>query len=188
MIVVLAARGAGFGAAATDGTPASRESVGHACPVLPRSFGEILRLLEAPLVTPSAQVPMRDGVRATPEVQAEIELLLGAFLGCSGAGEPVRVWALYSDAYLARLLSRERGYDRNRYDADLVPRPLQTEDHPSLRSISTVEAFGGTRAVARIVVWYPNLGREKTLDCRFVLDAGDWLIDEIDGEITFSLP
>ena len=170
------------------GNPAVTAPYQFACPVPVRSFEEVQRVRESE----SADEPWRSsddaGVQVTAAMQAEIEVLVRDFLACSAAGEPLRVWSLYSDSYLARLMNRERGYDRVRYEMDLEPRPLGSEARPILRSLSPAMAHGDGHVVTRVVIWYPNLEREKDLEWRFVRVAGEWRIDEIDGEITFAVP
>jgi len=158
------------------------------CRVRPRSFSEILVLIDSPALTSDATPLAEPERRATRETTVEIESLIEAFLDCSAAGEPLRVWSLYSDAYLRRLLERERGYDRARYDADLVAEPLGLGGRPELRVVSHVMTQGEDRASATVVIRYPNLDREKMLAWRFVRVMDVWLIDEIDGEITFAVP
>ncbi len=131
---------------------------------------------------PAASVP------ATADTSSQVASLVELFLVCSALGEPLRVWGLYSDAYLTRILARERGYDRARYGADREPKPSAAADSPALQSISVIAALGDTHAMATVVIWYPNLDRAKTLMFWFVLIDGDWRIDEIDGEITFAVP
>ncbi len=158
------------------------------CTARPRSFEEIKDLIDAS--APALETPIWVGPepRASRETTAEVEALVQAFLDCSAAGEPLRVWSLYSDAYLGRLLYRERGYDRTRYAADLVAAPLELSERPELRVVSHVMATGQDHASATVVIWYPNLDREKTLAWRFVRVGDEWRIDEIDGEITFAVP
>ncbi len=158
------------------------------CTARPRSFVEITDLIDAP--APALETPIWVGPepRASRETTAEVEALVQAFLDCSAAGEPLRVWSLYSDAYLERLLDRERGYDRTRYAADLVAAPLDLDERPERRVVSRIVCQGEDRASATVVIWYPSLDREKTLAWRFVRVGDDWRIDEIDGEITFAVP
>ena len=110
------------------------------------------------------------------------------FVACSGAGEPLRVWSLYSDAYLARLLSRERGYDRARYDFDAAPLPIAESAWPMLSNLGGIGVDGSGRTVADATIRYPNLELTKHLRFWFVWQVGELRIDEVDGEITFAVP
>lgn len=98
------------------------------------------------------------------------------------------MWALYSDAYLARLLSRERGYDRIRYEFDAEPRPMPVTDWPMVIALEGGRQDPAGRTVADATIRYPNLDRTKRLRFWFVWDDGRLRIDEVDGEITFAVP
>lgn len=163
-------------------------SQANECPVRARSFPEIRKLIESPPSIREDPVRLEPEMGATSETIAEIESLVVAFIDCSAAGEPLRVWSLYSDAYLGRLLERERGYDQVRYCADLVAAPLDLDERPELRVVSQIVTYGEDHASATAVIWYPNLRREKALAWWFVRVGDVWRIDEIDGEITFAAP
>lgn len=185
IVVAVSLVGCLLGAGGNSAATAPYET---ACWVPPRSFEEIQRLRETEASDETVRTWEGAGVRVTSTVQLEIEGLVRAFLACSGAGEPLRVWSLYSDSYLARSLDRERGYDRARYEMDLLPRPLETGAWPELRRLFPAMTLGDNRVVVSAIVWYPNLAREKDLVWSFIRIDGEWKIDEIDGEITFAVP
>lgn len=170
-----------------NGTGAAQDS-GSVCTVEPRSFDEIQRLSRSAMDQIPAPGNRVAREPATSAVSDSLEALVAEFLRCSAAGEPLRVWSLYSDAYLARLLSRERGYDRARYEADAEPRPVSADAQPILRSFADVTVASHDHAAARVAIFYPNLDREKAFEFHFIRVEGVWLIDEIQGEITFSVP
>jgi hypothetical protein len=95
---------------------------------------------------------------------------------------------LYTDAYLSRLLSRERGYDRVRYELDADPHPIAASEWPRLSALDEVRADGSGRTVTDVTIHYPNLERSKRLRFWFVWQGGRLRIDEVDGEITFAVP
>ncbi len=158
------------------------------CDVPPRTFEDIIRLIRVGrsaddvAVTPSESAPI---LRAT---LADVRAVLLQFVACSGAGEPLRVWSLYSDTYLSRLLSRERGYDRARYVRDAEPHPIAVPDWPQLTVPDRAWVDSSGRSVVDATIHYPNLDRTKHLRFWFIWQDGRLRIDEVDGEITFAVP
>lgn len=157
------------------------------CAIQPRTYADVERLLDGPA---SVTVTTIEGTRYGAESPStdEIEALLHRFLACSGSGEPLRVWSLYTDGYLARLLSRERGYDRARYAFDAVARPIPSDHWPMLRKVGEPVRDAQGRTAVDATIWYPNLAREKRLRFTLVWVDDHLRIEEIDGEITFSVP
>ena len=158
------------------------------CEAPPRTFEEITRLIQAGRSAAiAADAPSVRGL-ARPANLDDVEAVLAQFVACSGAGEPLRVWSLYTDAYLSRLLARERGYDRVRYDLDAEPHPIAPTEWPQMNGPDRAWLDGSGRTVADASIRYPNLDRTKRLRFRFVWQDGQLRIDEVDGEITFAVP
>lgn len=164
--------------------------VAAGCDEPPRSWEEI----EALIAMPAPPMPVRSGLLPRGEQLRVSELVLieetvHRFITCSNAGEPLRVYALYSDDYLQRLLAYERPLiDRARYDALATPVPAAPDGGATL-----VEITGGRRMVdlrygALVTIAYPSLPQPKTFFFIFRLDGERMLIDDVLGELTFSLP
>ena len=158
------------------------------CDVALRSFEDVSQLIQ--VGRQPRQVPTFPAEDASPRrvTLHDVRALLMLFVACSGAGEPLRVWSLYTDGYLARLLSRERGYDRVRYDLDAAPHPIAASDWPVLTALEGIDMDGAGRIAADATIHYPNLDLTKHLRFWFAWEDDQLRIDEVDGEITFAIP
>lgn len=177
-------------ATADDATPTAATPVAGRCDVPPVGYEELERLrtvtsFDSSLVTPGV---LPAGI---PVDSTTAEVLRGrveGFLACSCAGEPLRVFEFYSERYLAELISRERGFDRHLYELWAEPRPAPPEDCPVLRSASGARLLADGRAASLVRIFYPNIEKEKEFVFTFTRACESWLIDDIQGEISFSLP
>src|SRR5687768_6168339 len=68
------------------------------------------------------QLPVDDQTRR------RVEAVLGQVVACSNAGEPLRVWSLYSDAYLSRLFQIHGHFPESEYAAYARPLPHATDN------------------------------------------------------------
>jgi hypothetical protein len=162
-----------------------------ACTAAPRTFDEIQFLRRRAEGSPPAALtpgPIPTGQPASPTEVAAVRAVVEELVACFATGEPLRVWGLYSDAYLARLLYRQRGFDRRLYDAYATPRPAGPGEFVEIRSISDVVRLGDGRIGATVVLYYPGIGMGKRFFFVIVEIDARWRIDEIVGEISFSLP
>jgi hypothetical protein len=194
LIVILALGFASLSvpAIAVQATPAASSPSG--CDVPPRSLEEISALL----ATPAPPEPERSGVLPMgeplrPEEQILIEQTVDQFIACSNAGEPLRVYSLYTDRYLQRLLSGERPpLDADRYEALATPMPAEPGSGAELVEITGGRRIAdiGQRFGALVTIDFPATPQPKTFFFTF-LPEGDrdrLLIDDVLGELTFSLP
>ena len=189
--------GGGGGAVPAEGvaTPGGPRPV--ECRTRPRSFAELQRLLGTPVAGTDEAVARRtpgvlpEGRPADAATIAEVTATLEEFLACFHAGEPLRVYGLYSDAYLRRLLERAGSPNRAGYDLHATPEASAPEDRSVLRAVEGERLLEGGRVGATVVIAYPTLPervREKRFFFVFVADGGRWLIDDVLGEISFSVP
>ena len=176
-------------------TPDGSELAG--CRAEPRSFADLQRVLAAPVAGEGAAVARRtpgvlpEGRPADATTTAGVTATLEELLTCFHAGEPLRVYGLYSDAYLRRLLYRAGAPDRAGYDLLATPQASAVEDRSELREVSGVRVLEGGRVGAVVVISYPTLPesvREKRFFFVFVDEGGRWLVDDVIGEISFSVP
>jgi hypothetical protein len=161
------------------------------CAVDPRAWEEI----ELLVATPAPPEPERTGTlpwgeQVSGDEAAGIRRTVEQFIACSNAGEPLRVFSLYTDAYLQRLLSRERPViDPDRYEALATPVPVEANEGAVLVEITGARKIMATGQVgALITIAYPSVPEPKTFFFTFSESDGVLLIDDILGEITFSLP
>jgi hypothetical protein len=172
----------------SEATPAATPEA--ACDVPPRALDEITMLLATPVPPEperSGVLPMGEPLR--PGEQIMIEQTVHLFIACSNAGEPLRVYQLYSDRYLQRLLGAERPrIDAVRYDALATPVPAAPGAGAEL-----VEITGGRRMVdgrlgALVTIDFPSTPQPKTFFFTFLVESERLLIDDVLGELTFAVP
>jgi len=124
-----------------------------------------------------------------PEEWTAVTRAVTQFVDCANAGEPLRVYALYSDAYLLSLLSRERPLlDQDRYDALATPTPATPEQHATVTNIEGGRRFADGTFGVNVTISYPNIPEPKTFFFHFIPTPNGLLINDVMGELTFSLP
>ncbi len=165
--------------------------VAEPCVTSPRVWDEIALLI----ATPAPPEPERSGSLPWGEPVSTDDLVairqtVEQFIACSNAGEPLRVYALYTDTYLQRLLSRERPViDADRYNALATPIPAEAGTGAELIEISGARRIVMTGQLGALVtIAYPSVPEPKTFFFTFRSIDGALRIDDILGEITFSLP
>jgi len=130
------------------------------------------------------------GEQVSAEELQAIRATVEQFIACSNAGEPLRIYGLYTDAYLHRLLGRERPViDEARYHALATPIPAeegQGAELVEIRGARDIVATGQLGALVTIV--YPSVPDPKVFFFTFRSIGETLLIDDILGEFTFSLP
>ncbi|MGH2552009.1 MAG: hypothetical protein ACRDHN_21690 [Thermomicrobiales bacterium] len=159
------------------------------CNVAPRSFDELALLAATPVpsTTPQGLSPIGEPIDANQI--AQIHTTVQRFIDCSNSGEPLRVFALYTDRYLQQLLSIERPLiDRARYDSLATPIPAKPGEGAVLVSIERELRHLDGRLGAEVTITYPSIPMPKTFVFTFVVSGDRMLIDDILGELTFALP
>jgi hypothetical protein len=171
-------------ASAAQSTPATT-----ACGVAPRSLDELAALAALPVPSATPSVSLTIGEPLTVDQFTQIETTVRRFIDCSNAGEPLRVYALYSDRYLQQLLTLERPtIDQSRYDALATPMAAQPRDVATLIDIKGGRRLADGRLGADVTISYPSVPTPKTFVFTFVATDRGLLIDDILGELTFALP
>ena len=169
------------------GAQSATPSQAVACDAPPRSTASIAALLARDIATPAATTggtTLPEGPATDPAFAAEMEGLVRRWLDCQNAGEPLRAWALFSDGYLHRLLSRT---------GDVVDSSLATPT-PITGEAATLVAIEGERVLpdgrfgATVTIAYPSVPMPKRFFFYFTEEDGRLLIDGILGEISFSVP
>jgi hypothetical protein len=181
----------GFGALwspAAAEAPASPVANPHRlCDAPPRTLGEIALLLESNIATPAATTggeTLPAGTPADPELAAAMEATVRTWLACQNAGDQLRAWGLFSDGYLARLVSRQAGA----IDASLATPAPPATDAATLLEIRDERILPDGRSGATVTIAYPSVPMPKTFFFTFTGDASHLRIDGILGEISFSVP
>jgi hypothetical protein len=114
--------------------------------------------------------------------------LLEQLDACANAGEPLRVWSLYSPAYLARLFQIQGPFDEATYAAYTTPRPGGTGRGVRIESIDAIWKVQDGLYAVEAVKRYPSIPMPKRLIFWIAESDGRMVIEEITGEVSFSLP
>ena len=169
----------------------SDASDGDGCQVEARSWSEIETLIATPIAPEPEQtdtLPWGEQVAADDLIA--IRGTVEQFIACSNLGEPLRVLALYTDDYVQRLLARERPLiDQARYDGLATPMPVEPDSGAVLTGISGARRIVATGQLGALVtITYPSVPEPKTFFFTFRWIGDSLRIDDILGEITFSVP
>jgi hypothetical protein len=125
---------------------------------------------------------------ASPDVAAAIAETVQELVACYNAGEPLRVYRLYTDAFLQRLLMRQGALPRQAYDALATPQPAPPDAGTAILAISGTRLLDDGRAGAMVTLQFPAIPVPKTFFFTFARQGSRWLIDDVLDEITFSVP
>jgi hypothetical protein len=156
-----------------------------ACPVDPISreaLNAAIELPAAPFVEPASTGAPVDAGRVRQIVDLVIDLD-----DCARTGEPLRVWSLYSPAYLARLFQVQGPFDEATYAAYAEPAPSD-EHGPAVQSFQRIWSAGEGLYGVEVIKTYPSVPTPKRLIFWVVETDQGLRIEEITGEISFSLP
>ena len=186
-LVIIAARPTfGLEAAATPSPPTA-----EVCDVPPRSLADVTRLLTSGgIATPAATtggMTVPTGTPADPAEAAAMERTVRRWLACENAGQPLRAWALFSDGYLYRLLSRLNVADSEALAA-AAANAGNAAGGAELVRIGGQRVLPDGRLGATVTIAYPSVPMPKTFFFAFSGVDDHLLIDGILGEISFSVP
>ena len=159
-----------------------------ACDAPPISRGALNAAIDQPVTA----FPENAIQRTTEPVEAETANALLELLreldDCANAGEPLRVWSLYSPAYLARLFQIQGQFDEATYAGYAEPRPGGTGRGARIESIDAIWKVRDGHYAVEVIKTYPSIPMPKRLIFWLVESDGRFLVEEITGEISFSLP
>lgn len=167
------------------------------CTVEPLAFDELNAIIEDGDATraagPTPAQAGRDGVvpSGTPAASDDedaIRSVVREYVACQNAGQLLRAYALYSDEYLARLFLRQGLWGRAAYDGLATPMPNDAADRSKLHEIRDVRILPDNRVGATVTISYASIPMPKTFFFTFVRIGDGWAIDDILGEISFSVP
>jgi hypothetical protein len=157
-----------------------------------------LEALNAAILTPAAgaspvaaRTPgvVPEGVPADAETVAAVTAVVRVLIGCYNAGEPLRTFALFTDAYLFRLFNRQGGFTRDSYDSYATPEPASDpSERTAILEIGDVRVLEDGTVGTTVVLRYATVPMAKSFFFTFRRVDDRWLIDGILGEISFSVP
>jgi hypothetical protein len=167
---------------ASDATPVGYDADPAGCTVAPRTVGDLERVLalatpEAGFVRPEAGETI-DPDSATGQAVTDT---IGTLFACLNAGDRMRAYALYTDAYLASILQPG--------DLPTVATP-QPNDSDELTRILAIElhALPNDAVIAKVTLDPALIPVHKIFEFILVPDGDEWKIDAVINEIDFSLP
>jgi uncharacterized cupredoxin-like copper-binding protein len=167
---------------AQDATPAAGEIVDPAqCQVEPRSAESLAQLAGTPAADQGAATPAvsEDGEPTGEEAdQATVDAVTATYrelIACLNAGDFLRAYALYSDAYLQRTLAGG-GFDLAQLEA--TPVPSEEQQRTSLVDVGEVRQLDGDRVAARVTTSNPSVDGNIVVDAILVRSGDRLLIDE----------
>jgi hypothetical protein len=163
------------------------------CTVEAPSFEELNAIVRSPAyaIPQTARTPgvVPEGMPADETVEAAITRTIRELVGCYNAGELLRSYGLYTGDYLNRLFNRQGGFSRAVYDSYATPEPVSDPSkHTAILEIKDIRTFEDGSAGATVTLRYAGVPVPKTFFMQFVRDGDHWLIADILGEISFSLP
>jgi hypothetical protein len=178
--------------ASSDVAPAPYAPVPELCLAPPRSFDDLISLAATPSTgtpepTPTPG-PIPEGTPADLATSDAVTATVRELVACFNAGELLRAYGLYSDHYLHRLLSRQDLTTRAAYDSLSTPMPSTPDERAQILDIRGVRLLSDGRVGALVTIKYTVVPVPKTFFFVFVESDGEWSIDDIRGEISFSLP
>ena len=167
-------------AAAQDGTPTSSAQSTAACDAVePRDAEFFSSLAESPQATPSSQgqatpepFAMPEGDVADDETIAQIEALYQTLVACLNAGDYLRAYALYTEAYLLRNLSEEI---LTRLEA--TPVPVQASTQSAFGGVLDARVLDDDRIAALVTTTNPLSG-DIVLFALLTEEGGELRIDD----------
>ncbi len=178
-------------------TPTPDAPLPGLCTAAPLEFDELNAIIERGAATPTTAraTPQagRDGVvpAGTPaptDVEDAVRAVVREYVACQNAGELLRAYALYTDDYLARLFLRQGLWGRGTYDGLATPMPDDDREPTAIHDIRDVRVLPDGRTGATVTIVYASIPMPKTFFFTFVETADGWAIDDILGEISFSVP
>lgn len=173
-------------------TPTPEVPPAELCTVDAPSLDQLNEVILAPNASPVAtRTPgvTPDGEPADAETIAAVTAVVRELTACFNAGELIRAYGLYSDAYLRRLFNRQGGFTRTGYDSLATPQPADDPaDNTAIIEIADVRVLADGTVGATVTMRYASIPMPKTFFFTFIHIGDRWLIDGILGEISFSVP
>lgn len=172
-----------LGEAATPmGTPVAFDADPGNCTIAPRTLDDLARLFTpgtpvVPMERPTSGERIDPSSEAGQGVIATIETLFA----CLNAGDRLRAYALYTDAYLATIL---RPGD---LPAVATPYPNDPDEFTRILDI-TLHALADGRVIATVVLDPALIPVDKIFEFILVPVHGQWKIDGVINELDFSVP
>lgn len=175
------------GARTAEATPVAEAA--RSCDVPERSLDEVTALLATPAAPEpawSGVLPMGEPLR--PQEQIQLEAAVRLFIACGNAGEPMRVYSLYTDRYLLRLLNGAQSpFGADWHGAPATPVPADEGSSAELVEITGGRRMADGRLGALVTIAFSATPTPRTFFFSFQPQGDHVLIDDI-GALTSRSP
>ncbi len=140
-------------------------------------------------------VPFRNGVvpegePANPDQVAAVYGMVRRLVACYSAGELLRAYAMFTPGYFHRVFGKQGAYTDAAYDSLSTPQPADADERVKILAIENIRVLTDGRIGATVILEYAVIPMPK----RFLMvfsgtgPESAWVIDDILGEISFSVP
>ncbi|MGI9253861.1 MAG: hypothetical protein ACR2J8_08945, partial [Thermomicrobiales bacterium] len=129
-----------------------------------------------------------EGRPASPEQAAVVYGMVRRLVACYSAGELLRAYALFTPGYLNRVFGKQGGYTDAAYDSLATPQPAESGKRVKILDIDNIRMLDDGRVAATVILEYAVIPMPKRFLMVFADDGEEWKIDDILGEISFSVP
>lgn len=191
-LLVALALGSACGAQEASSTPDATPAVTtdpSGCSVEPRPLTFLRTIAEAsrPDETPVPVEMIPDGIAPDDDTRAEVTATVTMLIACVNAGDLLRAFALYEDAYLARLVDPERALTveiANELAVSFAtPEPVPSEDQTTLVGLPVLRqtADGRVAVVTETNGGVEDEDDETELNLLILARAGDGRWQIVDG-------
>ncbi|TXG80508.1 MAG: hypothetical protein E6R14_09145 [Thermomicrobiales bacterium] len=172
----------GTPALATDATPVTYNADPSTCTVAPRSLDDLKRILAhaTPAASPARPATGEPVDPTSADGNAVISTLETLF-ACLNAGDRLRAYALYTNAYLAAILHS------GDLPAAATPEPNDPDELTRIVAIE-LHTLNGGGIIAKVTLDPALIPVDKIFEFILVPVDGKWKIDAVINEIDFSLP
>ena len=169
-------------AAATQTTPTAYDADPATCTAAPRTLDDLERIMA--LATPSAsreRPPTGDPIDAESDTGQAVTGVIETLFACLNAGDRMRAYALYTDAYLATILQP------GDLPAVATPQPADPDEQTRIVAIE-LHSLPNDAVLATVTLDPALIPVQKIFDFILLPIDGHWRIDRVINEIDFSLP
>ncbi|HET9662400.1 MAG TPA: hypothetical protein VFP05_18885 [Thermomicrobiales bacterium] len=165
-----------------SGTPTSFATGIAQCTIEPRSLGELERIVAGATPVPERGRPVSgDAIALESDTGRQITGVIEMLVACLNAGDRMRAYALYTDAYLAGILQP------GDLPAVATPDPEAPDDATRIIAIE-LHAIVGGGVIATVTLDPALIPVHKIFEFILIPVDGGWRIDRVINEIDFSLP
>lgn len=163
-------------------TPTPYAPLPGQCTIAPRTIADLERILATATAHPPPERPKSgDPIGSESATGQAVNAVITELFACLNAGDRLRSYALYTDAFLATILQ----------PADLesaaTPSPVDKDDYTRIGAIE-LHALAGERVLAKVTLDPALIPVQKIFEFILVPVDGQWRIDAVINEIDFAIP